>query len=239
MFTKRRRKESEWEGVWEENWTRSTTPPFSNRENISSFSTRGREEEKEDKQSGGSSWLQDLFKGEEGGGGDSSWADWMGPESGGGEGGAEAAGGAGGESGSFNWGPLGYFAAAVLVQHVLSGDTNREYEGQETSDLFSGSVGTEPWWAWAKQQAGWDDPTSGEKFDAALKNEDWSLAIERLPSTLHYWFNPAQTSGYEVIKEQWGGDWAKAIFPLEGFFGDSEWVEEMFGEEGILDFLHM
>lgn len=184
--------------------------------------------QKEDEQSGPSgSNILDQFLG----GDDMSWVDQMGPESGGGDGGAESTagameGGGGGEGGGFNWGPLGYFAAAVVAQHLFSGDTNREFEGQETSDLFQGSVGTEPWYAWAKQQMGLDDPSAGESFDAALKNEDWEKAIARFPSTLHYWFNPAQSSGYEAIKEQWGDEWALAIFPAEGVFGDPDRHEQ-------------
>lgn len=206
-FYHKLRQKKDWEKAWEEEFQwKSRKDKEEAQENARRSSSNS---------DGLFSFISELFSGSEGG---SDWLSFMGPESGGS--GAEGSGGSAG--GGSAVGNLGIFAAAFAVQHMLSNMTDREYEGQKTDDLFGGSLGTEPWLAYVKDLFGAEDPTSGEKFDAAVKNEDYPLAAIRLPSMLHYWFNPAQQTGYEFMAEGTNEYLATAMFPLEGIFSHFE-----------------
>lgn len=83
-------------------------------------------------------------------------------------------------------------AAAIAAQHGLSEDTNTEFEGVETADAFEGQFGTEPWMGWMHDKLDLS-PTAGEKFDAAVKNEDWKTAFERSFEMSDYWADPGSS----------------------------------------------
>jgi len=139
---------------------------------------------------------------------------------GGGESGGEAAGGEG---------ILGYVIAAIYAQHELSKATDRKTEGQPTEDVFSGNFTTEPWYAYMRQQFGWDDPTAGEKFDASVEQGDWGNAAARSIPVAQYWGDPAGTWLYDSSKEVLGEEASAVIFP-DHWAGEkiSEWLEGVF-----------
>ncbi|OGW44446.1 MAG: hypothetical protein A2Y66_01765 [Nitrospirae bacterium RBG_13_41_22] len=129
---------------------------------------------------------------------------------GGNSGGTMGGGGSGGGMGAMGIGAV--IAAAIAAQHVMSHNTDTEFEGQKTKDAFSGNFGTEPWFAFAADKLNWE-PTEGEKFDAAIKNDDWSLAAKRFPSMMNYWANPAQQWLTKPAREYIGKDIDMAIDP--------------------------
>jgi len=120
---------------------------------------------------------------------------------------------------------IGYIVAAIMAQHALSDATDTVFEGQRTGDVFSGNFMTEPWLAYTAQQWGWQ-PTAGQKFDAAVQNQDWGAAAYRSPSVAAYWGDPAGTGIYEGAKN-WLGETAAAIInPIAGL---SDLIGELFG----------
>ena len=107
----------------------------------------------------------------------------------------------------------GIIAAAIALQHGLSNATNTTFEGQKTDDAFAGNYGTEPWLAFAHDKLGLG-PTAGEKFDAAVKNEDWGTALKRSPAMMNYWADPLSTwmgTGTQAVIGKKYGKWANPI----------------------------
>lgn len=90
------------------------------------------------------------------------------------------------------WGTGGIVAAAIAAQHMMTRDNDREVDGVKTGDAFSGQFGTEPWFAWAGNKMG-NAPTAGEKFDAAVKNDDWNKAGGSFNEMTSYWANPTSS----------------------------------------------
>jgi len=86
----------------------------------------------------------------------------------------------------------GIVLAAIAAQHGLSQDTDTTFEGVKSGDAFSGQFGTEPWLAWAHDKLGLS-PTAGERFDAAVKNDDWGEAFKRSFEMSDYWADPGST----------------------------------------------
>lgn len=133
-----------------------------------------------------------------------------------GSGGASQLGevGIGGEAGG-GMGAMGIgaiIAAAIAAQHYMSNKTDTEFEGQKTNDAFSGNFGTEPWFAFVSDKLGME-PTAGEKFDAAINNEDWGKAARRLPDMTSYWADPARAVGTSFIRKYVGDTAADVIDP--------------------------
>lgn len=125
-------------------------------------------------------------------------------------------GGGGGQGAGMGLGSyLGIIAAAIAAQHMFTGANNRVYEGVETGDAFSGQFGTEPWFAWLNKQWG-GDATAGEKFDAAIKNGDYRLAMQRLPLMGDYWADPARGMVDMGLEKVVGEDAVKFLDPIQG-----------------------
>ena len=125
--------------------------------------------------------------------------------------------GGAGSSGSGGLGALGtagIVAAAIAAQHGLSNQTDTEFEGVKTDDAFGGHFGTEPWLGFVHDKLGWE-PTEGEKFDAAVDNKDWGLALERTPAMLDYWSDPARSWGHGAAKNIFGEEVAGILSPLD------------------------
>lgn len=142
---------------------------------------------------------------------------------------AESSMGSGASSGSSSGalGTMGWVAAAIAAQHMLSDDTSTEIDGVKTNDAFSGHFGTEPWLAWAHDKAG-IEPTAGEKFDAAVENSDWSKAGENFNGMTSYWANPTSSwlaSGGEALGLD--HDTAQWLSP-ESKVG--QWSDKLFGK---------
>ncbi|MBC2712065.1 MAG: hypothetical protein HGJ94_14095 [Desulfosarcina sp.] len=117
---------------------------------------------------------------------------------------AGAAPGAG--SGAASWvsgnlGTMGIITAVIAGQHLLSNQTDRTVEGVKTDDVFGGHFFTEPWMAYGADKLGFDDPTSGEKMDAAIENSDWGNVAVRVPATANQWANPVGDFAYQGAKE--------------------------------------
>lgn len=126
-----------------------------------------------------------------------------------------ASGGSGGGAGAGGLGAGGIMAiiaAAIAAQAAASHNTDTVFEGQKTNDAFSGNFGTEPWFAFLADKMGWE-PTAGEKFDAAVNNEDWSLAAKRFPAMTNYWRDPAQSWLTTGAREYLGNDIDMLIDP--------------------------
>jgi hypothetical protein len=142
--------------------------------------------------------------------------------------------GLGGEGGSSSWegagSTLGYVLAAIAAQLAFSNNTDTVVEGQPTGNMFTGldegswapSVATEPWLAWGHDVLDWD-PTIGEKFDAAVNNSDWDLALKRFPAAADYWADPIRSwLGYDTwrnIGEDWFGN-DSTMSEVLGFISD-------------------
>ena len=106
------------------------------------------------------------------------------------EAGAGSGGSAAGSSGGLGAAGIGgIVAAAIGLQHMATKDNDREVDGVETGDAFSGQFGTEPWFAWAGNKLG-NEPTAGEEFDASVKNRDWKKAGGQFNEMTSYWANP-------------------------------------------------
>lgn len=143
--------------------------------------------------------------------------------------GGEGGGGSGGESGL---GTAGYVLAAIIAQNAATNSTGTVFEGQPTGNFFTGatdggwspSFATEPWLAWGHDQLGFD-PTSGEKFDAALKNNDWDSVMKRFPAAADYWADPIRNwLGHDTWKNMVGDELAWLIDPIGGLFNSLEGI---------------
>lgn len=110
-------------------------------------------------------------------------------------------------------GKVGTIGAIIGAQHMATEHNPREFEGQKTGDVFTTEEGnwrprffTEPWKGYASSQAGHEDPTSGEKFDASLANA-WSGDINvgkiltRAPGVAYQWLDPAGSSIHDFQKD--------------------------------------
>ena len=100
-------------------------------------------------------------------------------------------------------------AAIIAFQHALSNQTskNRRFEGVQTDDIFSSNLGgahfaTEPWAAYAFDQGGFNVPTSGEKFDAAMENKDYGMAARRLPAAASHYLDPSTALTYDLLQDE-------------------------------------
>jgi len=119
-------------------------------------------------------------------------------------GGAEAGAtaGAGGALGT-----TAAIGAIIAGQHALSKDTDREYKGIKTGDVFSTNdegnweprFFTEPWMGWAEQS--FDRPTAGERFDSAVLRGDWGDMTAEGPAMVNQWANPIGVAGYDFLHE--------------------------------------
>lgn len=110
-------------------------------------------------------------------------------------------------------GRIGQIGAAIGAQHMATEHNPRTYEGQQTGDVFTTEEGnwrprffTEPWKGYASSQAGHEDATSGEKFDAALANA-WSgdintgKLVSRVPGVAYQWLDPFGSSVHDYQKD--------------------------------------
>jgi len=140
----------------------------------------------------------------------------LGAEAPAGYGGASQGGISGMSSGTTSgMGAMGYagiVAAAIAAQHYMSNNTNREFEGVKTDDAFSGNFLTEPWQAYMYEKMGIDTPTSGENFDAAVENKDWSSALRRAPAAFAH--DPLRETIYDSASNKWGKTTAAIIDPM-------------------------
>ena len=98
---------------------------------------------------------------------------------------------------------LGWVAAAIALQNQFTNMTNRETDGVKTGNAFTGQYATEPWLAYGAQLAKDDDPTAGEKFDAAIVNNDKSAIAKTAPAAVNYWVNPDKEA--LAIGSGWAG----------------------------------
>ena len=104
----------------------------------------------------------------------------------------------GGLSATSGGGLAAIILAAIAAQHALSKKTSTTFEGQETGDVFSGNFMTEPWQGFAYDKLGMD-PSSGQRFDAAIKNKDYTLAAKRFPEASDYWADPLRHTTGDVL----------------------------------------
>lgn len=116
----------------------------------------------------------------------------------------------------------GIIAAIIAAQHILSNQTDTEFEGVKTDDAFGGHFATEPWFAFLADKMGWE-PTAGERMDAAVENEDWSRAWKRYPAASTYWADPTTAWIYEAAKNDVGEGFAAVVSP-------HNWLTEQIGE---------
>jgi len=137
----------------------------------------------------------------------------VGAGAGGSFGGAGGGGGAGGAGGMGGAGIFAIVAAVIAGQYYTTTRTDTKFEGHETGNVFSGDFSTEPWFAYAHDKWDWE-PTAGEKWDAAVHNDDWGLAAKRTPAMGNYWANPIGQWQYDSINEEVSGDVADVLDPV-------------------------
>lgn len=109
---------------------------------------------------------------------------------------------------------LGYVAAAIAAQHLMSNATDRRTNvpgvsgnGHRTGDVFSLDFFTEPWQGYAYEKLGMDFPSPGEKTDAAINairdgESGWDNLLRSAPATGAQWFDPVGSFGYDWLKDQ-------------------------------------
>lgn len=105
-------------------------------------------------------------------------------------------------------GTAGWVLAAIAAQEMAAQGTDTEFEGQKTGSFFSTNdegnwrprFGNDPWKGFTNDKLGFG-PTSGEKFDAAIANQDYGLAAQRLPAAAHQWADPIGDLGYDAAHE--------------------------------------
>jgi len=144
-------------------------------------------------------------------------------------------------------GSLGYIAAAIMGQHLMSGATDRRTmeggksgteagKGHRTGDVFSGNFFTEPWMAYGEQMLGVDKPTAGEKSDAAIDRMregkgGFSDLASTIPSTMYQWFDPVGNFGADIMGDKFG-DAGKALtmllMPHTGLKFGADWLGKLF-----------
>lgn len=117
---------------------------------------------------------------------------------------------AGAEAGAAPWwssaGTSLYTLGATIGQTMLANDTDTMYEGQPTGSIFSTNksgnwrprFGNDPWKGWINDKLGFK-PTAGEKWDAAVYNNDWKTALQRTPAAISQWLDPIGDLGSDVI----------------------------------------
>ena len=144
--------------------------------------------------------------------------------------------GSGVTSGAGSWmTAAGYVAAAIALQEMLAGDTDTVYEGQPTGSVFSMNedgnwrprFGNDPWKGWVNDKLGFE-PTAGEKWDAAVANEDWGKALQRTPAAISQWLDPIGDLGSDVVTglvdkaggPEWVSDAVNAVTNPIGFVSD-------------------
>jgi len=134
-------------------------------------------------------------------------------------GGAEAGGSGAGMGGGAA--TAAYIAAIIAAQHALTNSTGTKFEGQNTGDVFTMNdegnwnprFGNEPWHGFLNDKLG-NEPSAGEKFDAAVYNQDWSKAAMRLPSTVQQWADPIGDALYDTQKgtiDAWSDQWGLGL----------------------------
>jgi hypothetical protein len=133
-------------------------------------------------------------------------------------------------------GSLGYIAAAIMGQHLMSSNTDRQTDGHRTGDVFSGDFFTEPWMAWGEQQLGVDTPTAGEKTDASIdRMQDgkggFSDFMSTVPGTAYQWFDPVGNFAGDIMGDKYG-DLGKAltmlVLPQTGLKWGADWLGGLF-----------
>lgn len=130
-------------------------------------------------------------------------------------GGGASSGGLGGA------GVAGIAAAAILGQQMAVNATDTTYKGQKTGGFFTRDeqgrwaprFGNEPWHGYLNEQWG-IAPSAGEKWDAAMYNQDWGELARRTPGTVQQWLNPIGDFGYDVIENKWGPNFAGTLDPI-------------------------
>jgi hypothetical protein len=140
--------------------------------------------------------------------------------------GASGAGGSGGAAagGMGAAGVAAIVAAIVAAQHYASNNTEREFEGVKTDDAFAQHWATDPWIPYMYQKMGINTPTRGEKFDAAVENKDWDLALRR--STGMFAHDPIGETTYDIANEKWGSTTAAIISPGQALM---DWITKKIG----------
>lgn len=126
-------------------------------------------------------------------------------------GGSTAGGGLGGA------GIFAIIAAAIAAQHLAAQNTDTKIEGQRSGGVFSGNFATEPWLGFLSQEMGWE-PTIGQKFDAAVKNKDWSKVAKRSFGAMDYWADPIRNWFGTGLRNTIGKWPAMFLEPISGLF---------------------
>lgn len=156
--------------------------------------------------------------------------------------------GVGAESGVGSY--LGYAApvlAAIAGQHMMSGATDRRTmeggkqgadvgKGHRTGDVFSGDHFTEPWMAFAEQKLGIEEPTAGEKTDAAIDRirggkGGFSDLLSTVPGTAYQWFDPVGNFAGDFMGDKFGTAGKVAttiILPHTGLKWFGDWLGGLF-----------
>lgn len=136
-------------------------------------------------------------------------------------------------SGSSAWGSLAnpvtaIIAAATAAQLAASNNNDKVVEGieMEGKDLINPwidgdeskypAVGQEPWLSWMTQFG--DDKnyaTSGDRFTAAVENEDWGKAVARGPAMLAHWADPGSSTLGELAGSYLGKDAKSVVNPVQ------------------------
>lgn len=105
-------------------------------------------------------------------------------------------------------GTIGNVLAVIALQNMAADATKTNFEGQRSGGFFSMNdegnwnprFFNDPWKGYTNQQAGLG-PSSGEKLDAAMYNQDYGKVAKRLPSTLNQWSDPIGDLGYDITKK--------------------------------------
>lgn len=119
----------------------------------------------------------------------------------------------------------GLIGAAIIAQMKMAeANYNKKapFEGQRSGGVLHDwkNFATEPWLANIT-----NDATAGEKFSAALKNDDYGTALKRSAPAGQHWTNPIGSGLYEKAKEKWGKKTAGVLFPD---FGLTDWLSSKF-----------
>lgn len=127
--------------------------------------------------------------------------------------GTAGGGSAAGSSGMGAWGVGGLVAAAIGAQHAMSNDTNRSFDGVKTNDAFSGHFATEPWMAWGFDKLGAEQATPGEKYDAAMKNKDYTQAGLNSMAATRQWSDPGKEFLGGIVESKVGSSASDTLDP--------------------------
>lgn len=109
----------------------------------------------------------------------------------------------------------GWIALAIIAQLAMSENTGTYFEGVKTGGVQNEKphFGTEPWKGFAYERLGLP-ASSGERFDAAIENEDYQTALARTPAMMDHWGRPVENTVYDIQKEYLGEDVANVLDPV-------------------------